>query len=336
MLFSPYLILCSSYSLLCIICASTLVDLVAFFDRETIHDVMATLYDVGVNNTAARLWYKLNQDTEIRVKTSAGMTDSVYVGDVIGQGTAGAALVSQLNLDHGMKSYFSGSADEIYYGDVRCEYFAYQDDIGKPSAGVNQAQAANIKMTQLFKEKGLDAHPDKTGYIVFGSKTYKEEISEQLEHLELTLGDFPVKRKQFDRYLGQILHTDGVRACVQATIGEREGKLKGAIFEVKSIIEDFQMQAVGGMMAAWELWERAMVPSLLAGAGTWVGATSVEYDRCDKLQNMFWRIMMEVPESCPKIALRAETRMLGMKYRVWQYKLLLLSRIKKQSMTRQP
>ena len=72
----------------------TLVDLVAFFDRETIHDVMATLYDVGVNNTAARLWYKLNQDTEIRVKTSAGMTDSAYVGDVIGQGTAGAALVS--------------------------------------------------------------------------------------------------------------------------------------------------------------------------------------------------------------------------------------------------
>jgi hypothetical protein len=64
------------------------------------------------------------------------------------------------------------------------------------------------------------------------------------------------------------LNTDRVRACVQATIGEREEKLKGAIFEVKSIIEDFQMQAVGGMMAAWELWERAMVPSLLAGAGT--------------------------------------------------------------------
>ena len=24
-----------------------------------------------------------------------------------------------------MKSYFSGSADEIYYGDVQCEYFAF-------------------------------------------------------------------------------------------------------------------------------------------------------------------------------------------------------------------
>ena len=81
----------------------TLVDLVSFFDREDIHDVMATLYEAGVNTTAARLWFKLNQNTEIRVKTSAGVTDTAFVGDVIGQGTAGAALVSQLNLDHGMK-----------------------------------------------------------------------------------------------------------------------------------------------------------------------------------------------------------------------------------------
>ena len=86
-------------------------------------------------------------------------------------------------------------------------------------------------------------------------------------------------------------------------------------------------------MAAWELWEKAMVPSLLSGAGTWVGATVNEYDRCDRLQDMFWRIMLEVPESCPKIALRAETRMIRMKQRIWQAKLLLLKRIKGQSMT---
>ena len=64
---------------------------------------------------------------------------------------------------------------------------------------------------------------DKTGCIVFGAKRYKEEISKQLKHYELILGNFPVKRKQFDRYLGQILHTDGVRACVEATIGEEKG-----------------------------------------------------------------------------------------------------------------
>ena len=43
--------------------------------------------------------------------------------------------------------------------------------------------------------------------------------------------------------------------------------------------------------------------------------------------------MLEVPESCPRIALRAETRMIGMKHRVWHQKLLLIRRIKRQSKT---
>ena len=61
-------------------------------------------------------------------------------------------------------------------------------------------------------------------------------------------------------------------------------QIKGAIYEVKSIVEDFQMQVRGGMMSALELWEKAMVPSLLSGARTWIVATNDEYDRCDKLQ----------------------------------------------------
>ena len=87
------------------------------------------------------------------------------------------------------------------------------------------------------------------------------------------------------------------------------------------------------MMAARELWERAMVPSLLSGAGTWVGITTKEEERCDKLQDMFWRIMLEVPESCPRLALKAETRMFGMKHRIWQYQLSLMRKLKKQSLS---
>ena len=124
--------------------------------------------------------------------------------------------------------------------------------------------------------------------------------------------------------------SDVVQASVDATIADREGRVKGAIFEVQSIIEEFKMQAIGGMMAAWELWEPALLPSLLSGAGTWVGCTAKEEERCDKLQYLFWRVMFRVPESCPRIALRAATRMIDMKHRIWQMKLLLLKRIKKQ------
>ena len=40
-------------------------------------------------------------------------------------------------------------------------------------------------------------------------------------------------------------------------------------------------------------------------------------------------VILMVPESCPKVALRCETKMIGMKWRIWQEKILLLLRIKK-------
>ena len=81
-------------------------------------------------------------------------------------------------------------------------------------------------------------------------------------------------------------------------------------------------------MTAWELWEKALVPSLLSGAGTWIGDISAAVDLCDDLQNFFWRVILKVPESCPKMALRCETKQIGMKWRIWQEKLFLARRIK--------
>ena len=57
-----------------------------------------------------------------------------------------------------------------------------------------------------------------------------------------------MKRKESDKYLGQILHTNGARASCEATISDRESKIKGATFEIQSIVEDFKMQAIGGKM----------------------------------------------------------------------------------------
>ena len=93
------------------------------------------------------------------------------------------------------------------------------------------------------------------------------------------------------------------------------------------------MQAMGGLMVAWELWERALVPSLLSGAGTWTGDIGNAVDLADKIQEFFWRVILGVPESCPKIALRCEPSQLGLKWSIWMEKILLLRRIKRHEET---
>ena len=54
---------------------------------------METLEKIGVNKKDARMWFKLNQDTQICVNTAVGMTDAVSAGDCVGQGTARVCLI---------------------------------------------------------------------------------------------------------------------------------------------------------------------------------------------------------------------------------------------------
>ena len=308
----------------------TLVDIVAFFDRENILDVMETLENMNVDEKAARLWYKLNEKTEIQVKTAVGMTRTAKVGALVGQGSTGAAVMSQAMVDNGLRQYFEGSSDEMYYGKVRVEAAEYQDDILKPSKDIRTAQVGMTKLAEMLKERGLKAHEVKTGFIIVGSKAFKEEVERGIKQRPLLFGEFAVKRKVSDKYLGQILHEDGLRSSVEATIKERTGKIKGAIYLTAQIVDSFQMQAMGGLMAAKVLWEGAIVPSLLSGAATWMGITSKEEEMCEELQELFWRTVLQVPRGGPKVMLRAETGSLKMKKRIQKQKLMLAKKISKE------
>ena len=52
----------------------------------------------------------MSRNTRISVKTGTGMTAEADVGEVIGQGTVGGALASQVNIDRGIDRYFCGSS----------------------------------------------------------------------------------------------------------------------------------------------------------------------------------------------------------------------------------
>ena len=64
------------------------IDIRKFFDKENLRDAMNTLHSAGVHGKAYRLWYKLNKNTRIAVKTGVGLTDERDTGETLGQGTS--------------------------------------------------------------------------------------------------------------------------------------------------------------------------------------------------------------------------------------------------------
>ena len=77
---------------------------------------MNSLYQAGVKGKLYRLWYKMNCNTRIQVKTAFGMSETKHTGANVGQGTVGGSLASALSLDTGFNKHFNNSDKEFYYG----------------------------------------------------------------------------------------------------------------------------------------------------------------------------------------------------------------------------
>ena len=72
---------------------------------------------------------------------------------------------------------------------------------------------------------GLTDHPDKTCYIVRGSKNFKARVEQQLIDEPLVFDTFNVKQRVSEKYLGQVLHSGCPGCSATATVRDRMGKI---------------------------------------------------------------------------------------------------------------
>ena len=72
---------------------------------------MSTLGEAEVDPRIYRNWFGLNQRCTISVVTGSGMTEEGEARETVGQGSGGAALVSQLKVDRAVNAYFEDSSD---------------------------------------------------------------------------------------------------------------------------------------------------------------------------------------------------------------------------------
>ena len=94
-------------------------DVSKFFDKEMNEQGVLTCLKKLTDPKAVRLWYKLNENTKIQVKTCASLSEEAEVGAVIGQGTISGSLVSQAVLDDAVMEHFPPAGNlQLEYGTV--------------------------------------------------------------------------------------------------------------------------------------------------------------------------------------------------------------------------
>ena len=182
----------------------------------------------------------------------------------------------------------------------------------------------------MARTKQLEMHPEKTCFVIMGKKEQIIKVEDQIRKNPILFGDFETKKRQNEKYLGDKLSEDGLGKSVEDTIKLRKGRISAAIYEIRGIIQDYRMQSIGGILAAVDLYELAIIPALLNNSESWTSITESALTTLEELQNMFLRLILKVPISTPKLALKWEFGMIGMKFRVMIRKLTFLNSIKHQ------
>ena len=98
--------------------------------------------------------------------------------------------------------------------------------------------------------------------------------------------------------------------------------------EIGAVINDFRINAIGGLKAGLDIFELVVIPSLLNNSDTWVDIDNGSISRLDELQNWMFKSLFAVPHSVPTPSLRSELGCLSMQERIDSRKLNFLFHLK--------
>ena len=293
--------------------------------------MQCNLYKSGIQGKLYRVIYELNKNNFIRIKTPVGITDGFRSGENVTQGSVSGGLISSLNLDIPIVNFFKDSEHEVSYGSIAMNPIIYQDDLARLACNVRSAQAGVDKVETCMETKMLDLHEEKSCYLLFGTGKSTKEIKEDLQKTPLTLYGKQMVQKTQEKYLGDLLHCEGLAASAKATVDARTASLKSGAVEVRAVIEDCRSRCLGGIAVGLDIYELAYIPALLNNAQTWIEIDKGTVEKLENLQYNFLRILLSTPVSTPQAALLWDCGLLKMKYRIMKLKLNFLHYIINQS-----
>ena len=155
-------------------------------------------------------------------------------------------------------------------------------------------------------------------------KLKKKKLRINLNLNPLTLYGVEIKEKQSEKYLGDLIHEGGSAESAHVTVLERSRKMISKLNEAKIMVEDCRSLVMGGVTVGVDIWEMALLPSLISNCESWTPLSEKTLKILEEIQYSMFRKLLGVPKSCPAPSLLWEFGAKLMKYRIIERKLNFL------------
>jgi len=302
-------------------------DMSKFFDKEPLRDIMNVLREwAKIDNKCYRLWYRLNENTRISVRTSVGESKCAVCPDTIGQGLEGSALVSSCSIGTAIQETFKNEFS-TWIGNLGLCCLIFQDDIGKLNDTLKEVREGCNKIDETLKSKLLSLNYDKSKFVIIGSAKARAEMENILKQDPIKMGNVIIEQAMMEKYLGDLIHQLGCARSIQETIKDRIRKLKTTCDEIIKTSESPWMGSLRNSETPFKLFEARVIPSLLNNSESWIDIQNGHIKDLQDFQDEFIRRVLHLPGQTTKAIINWDIGMMPMKWRIAGKKLQYMRKI---------
>ena len=143
----------------------------------------------------------------------------------------------------------------------------------------------------------------------------------------LMMGNVEIGHSEKEKYLGDIIHENGIVESISATIKSRTNGLISKCDEIIKICESPVMGGTGNSLAALKLFEAQIIPALLNNCESWIGINHTHLSDLQEFQDKFTRKLLWLPQTTPKAIVHWDVNLKLMKWRIAERKLNFVNKI---------
>merc|ERR1719319_1749043 len=297
-------------------CELGVYDLEKAFDSLWAQECINDLYDAGCTDDKLVLMHLENQNAQVAMKTSAGITEWESIRNTIMQGTVTGGLSCTTTTDKLAKyCYENKHLLYKYKGEVEVPPLLMIDDILSISKCGTAAVAMNATVNMFIETKKLKLKRSKCAAIHVGKK------SKSCPNLKIH-GE-KMHREEKVKYLGEIVHRSGK---TKENTKAREIKAHSIVAEIRAILSDIPLGKYRTEVGL-QLRQAMFVNGVLFNSEVWQEATATEVASLEKIDNKLLRAICKAHAKTPVEFLYLETGCIPLSFVMQSRRLMYLHHI---------
>ena len=151
----------------------------------------------------------------------------------------------------------------------------------------------------MVNKKVLELNIEKSNYVLVGNKKARKKLRDELQRKPIYIGGHEMQETKHVKYLGDMVSFDN-NESIHETVKRRIGLAKFSVIELRTLIEDTRASKNGGINIAFDIFNAAIIPSILYNRETWINIPKKTLKILEDFFNSFFQTILRCSTGTPK------------------------------------